>query len=118
MSSFVPALANELRLRGVTTLMTVELDAFVGADLVAPVPAASATMDNGIVLRHVELRSRVRRLITVLKARQSRVDPAIREFRIGPAGIEVGEVLDGGAALLTGAPEPVPDAGPPREPDE
>jgi circadian clock protein KaiC len=108
MSSFVPALANELRLRGVTTLMTVELDAFVGPDLTAPVPAASATMDNGIVLRHVELRSRVRRLITVLKARQSVVDPAIREFRIGPDGIEVGEVFDGGAALLTGAPEPMP----------
>lgn len=118
MNSFVPALANELRLRGVTTLMTVELDAFVGTDLSAPVPAASATMDNGIVLRHVELRSRIRRLITVLKARQSAVDPAIREFRIGPNGIEVGEVLDGAAALLTGAPEPVPELDRPREPFE
>lgn len=108
MSSYVPALANELRRRGVTTLMTVELDSYVSDDLIAPVPAASATMDNGVLLRHVELRSRVHRLITVLKGRQSATDSAIREFRIGKNGIDVGGVFDGAAALLTGAPSPEP----------
>jgi circadian clock protein KaiC len=118
MNTFVPAFANELRRRGVTTLMTVELAAFVGTDLVAPVPAASATMDNGILLRHVELRSRLRRLVTVLKNRQSDVDPSIREFVMGSGGIAVGGVFDGAAALLTGAPAPVqplPGLGVPEE---
>ena len=108
MPTFVPALANELRERRVTTLMTVELDAYVGTDLTVPVPAASATMDNGILLRHVELRSRIHHLVSVLKTRQSAADAAIREFAIGPGGIEVGEVFDGAAALLTGAPAPDP----------
>jgi len=114
MGTFVPALANELRQRGVTTLLTVELDSYVGTDLTVPVPSASATMDNGILLRHVELRSRIRRLISVLKTRQSAVDPLIREFVIGPRGIEVGDAFDGASALLTGAP--APDQLPPTAP--
>jgi circadian clock protein KaiC len=106
MSVFVPALANELRTRGVTTLMTVEIDAYVGSELVAPVPAASATMDTGLLLRHVEVGSRIHRLVSVLKARESQTDSAIREFVVGPHGIEVGEIFAGAAGLLTGAPLP------------
>lgn len=106
MSVFVPALANELRSRGVTTLMTVELDAYVGADLVAPVPAASATMDTGILLRHVEVGSRIHRLVSVLKSRESPTDSAIREFVVGTRGIEVGEIFAGAVGLLTGASMP------------
>jgi circadian clock protein KaiC len=104
MSVFVPALTNELRSRGVTTLMTVEIDAYVGSELVAPVPAASATMDTGILLRHVEVGSRIHRLVSVLKARESQTDSAIREFVVGSSGIEVGEIFTGAAGLLTGAP--------------
>jgi circadian clock protein KaiC len=109
MPTFVPALANELRVRGITTLMTVELESYVSAEVAVPVPAVSATMDNGILLRHVELRSRIRRLVSILKTRQSASDPAIREFVIGPGGIAVGEPFDGASALLTGAPFPFAD---------
>lgn len=107
---FVAALVNELRLRGATTLMTVEIDAYVGSELAAPVPAASATMDNGLLLRHVEIRSRVHRLVSVLKARESATDLTIRELIVGPGGLEVGGVFDGAAALMTGvaAPDPIP----------
>ena len=101
-SMFIAALTNELRNRGVTTLMTVEIDGFAGADLMVPVPAASATMDNGILLRHVEIASRVHRLISVLKARQSAASSEIREFVVGPHGIEVGGIFGGAGALLTG----------------
>lgn len=102
---FVVALTNELRDRGITTLMTVEMDDYVAADLVVPVPSASATMDNGILLRHVEIDSRVHRLVSVLKARQSAADPEIREFVIGPRGIDVRGVFGNVGALLTGAAE-------------
>lgn len=114
MATYVPALANELRRRGITTIMTVEVDKYVGTDLSAPIPAASATMDNGILLRHVEIRSRIYRLVSILKTRQSTPDSSIREFVIGPDGIQVGKVFDGAVALLTGAASPAP-AGLPGE---
>ena len=60
------ALANELRARGATTLIATEIDAYVDDQLTVPVPAASATMDNGILLRQIELRSSLHRLVSVL----------------------------------------------------
>lgn len=107
---FLTALMNELRKQGITTMGTVEIDAYVGSELTFPIPSISSMVDNGIMLRHVEVRSRLRRLVSVLKARQSVTDPAIREFVIGPEGIEIGEPFQGSAALLTGTavPEPAP----------
>lgn len=102
MAVFVPAFAHELRSRRVTTLMSVEIDAYVSDDLSAPVPAVSATMDTGILLRHVEVGSRIHRLVSVLKARESVTDSSIREFVIGPQGIEVAAIFTGASGLLTG----------------
>ncbi len=106
-TSFAQALANALRDRGVTTLFSLEIDTFAGPQLAAPVPTISATMDSGILLRSVELGSRLRRLVSVLKHRQNAADPTIREFTIGPQGIVVGEPFDA-AALLTGNALPTP----------
>jgi circadian clock protein KaiC len=103
---FATALAHALRGRGITTLFTVELDDFVSPQLAAPVPAISSSMDNGILLRTVELRSRLHRLISILKLRQSDYDPAIREFTIGPEGVVVGDSFDA-RDLLTGSAEPL-----------
>lgn len=112
-SMFIVALTNELRNRGITTLMTVEMEDYVATNLVVPVPSASATMDNGILLRHVEVGSRVHRLISVLKARQSAADAEIREFVIGRQGIEIRGIFAGSNALLTGSAgsdaRPAPD---------
>ena len=110
-AAFAQALTNELRDRGVTTVFVLEIDAFVGPQLAPPVPTVSATMDSGILLRTVELGSSLRRLVSVLKHRQSAADPTIREFAIGPHGIAVGEPFDA-AALLTGTALPVPRADP------
>ena len=110
MAPFLTAITNELRRCGVTTLGTIEIDAFVSNELSSPVPAISAMVDNGILLRHVEIRSRLRRLVSALKARQTETDPEIREFMIGPSGMEVGLPFQGMAALLTGRAIPDPDA--------
>jgi circadian clock protein KaiC len=100
------ALANHLRRQEVTSLLAVDLDALAGPSLTIPLPAASAAVDNGILLRTVELRSRLHRLVSVLKTRQSRFDPAIREFAIGDEGVAVGEVFVGAASLLSGFATP------------
>jgi circadian clock protein KaiC len=110
MPTYAAALANELRARGATVLVASELDAYVDDELSVPVPAASATMDNGILLRQVELGSSLYRVVSVLKARQMSTDPAIREFIIGTQGIAVGAPLAAVQGLLTGSAAPVPAA--------
>jgi circadian clock protein KaiC len=106
MPIFAAALTNELRVRGVTALVSTEIDAYVDEQLAVPVPAASATMDNGILLRQVELRSALHRLVSVLKARQLGTDPAIREFVIGSDGISISGPFAATAGLLTGSAAP------------
>jgi circadian clock protein KaiC len=110
MPTYAAALTSELRALGATALVATEIDAYVNDDLAVPVPAASAVMDNGILLRQVELRSSLHRLVSVLKARQMGTDPAIREFVIGERGIVVSGPFAGAASgLLTGRAVP-PDA--------
>jgi circadian clock protein KaiC len=79
----------------------------VGPELRLPIPDISAAMDNGILLRHAELESRLHRLVSILKLRQSTADPAIREYGITDRGIAVGEPFSHATALLTGSAVPV-----------
>jgi circadian clock protein KaiC len=114
MPAYVAALVNELRARGATTLIAAEIDAYSDDRLAVPVPAASATMDNGVLLRHVELRSEMHRLVSVLKARRTPTDPAVRAFTIGSEGIAVAGPFAATSGLLTGRPaSPEPAAGDP-----
>ena len=107
MPTYSAALANELRARGATALIATEIDAYVDDQLVVPVPAASATMDNGILLRQIELRSTLHRLVSVLKSRQMETDPTIRGFVITEQGIVVNSPFAGATSgLLTGRAVP------------
>lgn len=112
-ADFVASLAGALRAGGVTGLFTVELGNLVGPELRVPVPAVSAALDNLVLLRYVELGGHLRRLVSVLKARETAFDPLIREFAIGGRGVAVGEPFAGAAGLLTGAPVPGPGGGAP-----
>src|SRR5215212_8901287 len=111
MPTYAAALTNELRARGATALIATEIDAYVDDQLVVPVPAASATMDNGILLRQVEIRSTLHRLVSVLKSRQMGTDPAIRSFIVNEQGILVDSPFAGAASgLLTGRAVPAETA--------
>jgi circadian clock protein KaiC len=105
-SMFVTALVNALRARDVTTMMTAEIDEYTDEHLVVPIPAASATMDNGILLRHVEIQGQLRRLISVLKVRQSQSDPAIRELEITNRGMIITGPFSATSGLLVGRAAP------------
>jgi circadian clock protein KaiC len=102
MPNFTAALTNELRGLGATALIATEIDAYVDEQLAVPIPAASATMDNGILVRQVEIRSSLLRLISILKARQIGTDPAIREFVVSDQGITVSRPFLASTGLLTG----------------
>lgn len=104
-TAFATAMTSVLRDRGVTTLFLLEIDQFVGPELSVSVPNVSATMDAGILLRTVELRSSLRRMVSILKERQTGFDPTIRELTISPQGMTVGDPFEA-SALLTGSAVP------------
>jgi len=99
---FWSALSNELRALGATTLHTVEMPELIGADLRMPVNGIPALAEVMVLLRYVELRSRLYRLVSLFKVREGAFDPTIREFAITDAGIVVGEPFEGVEAVLSG----------------
>lgn len=99
---FLAALVNEVRSRGATTLISAEIDEYASERLAIPVPAASAVMDNCILLRHVEIRGELRRLIAVPKVRQAVADPSIREVVITDRGMIIAHPILATSGLLTG----------------
>ena len=108
------ALADELTRRGVTTLFTLESTELVGSGIALPIDGVSALADNIILLRHVELRSQLYRLISILKVRDRAYDGAIREFQITDRGVIVADTFDSAEQILTGAARIVADPEPQR----
>lgn len=99
--AFFTALCNELRFLGVTTLFSEELELFQ-EDIDAPIAGMSAMVENLILLRYVEYRAHLHRLISILKMRESGYDSALREFTISRTGIDVAETFHSAEAVLTG----------------
>lgn len=99
------ALANELRGLDVTTLYTAETRHLIGALIDGPEIGLSIIAENLILLRYVEVKSRLRRLISIVKMRDSDFDPSIREFSISAAGFQLGSTFDSADAILSGFPQ-------------
>lgn len=97
------AFAAELTRLGVTTLFTLETGDIVSAGIAIPIDGVSALADNILLLRHVELRSQLYRLISILKVRDRAYDGAIREFQITDRGVVVADTFDSAEQILTGA---------------
>ena len=64
----------------------------------------SYLFDNAILLRYAEIEARIVRLISCLKKRLSPFQSELREFKITPKGLKVGEKLKGMTGLLSGVP--------------
>jgi circadian clock protein KaiC len=104
---FYAALTNELRAHGVTTIATWELRDLFGPSVAAPGPEVSSLIDNLIMVRNVELQSRYRRVISVLKIRDGIPQPALHDFSFGNSGLEVALPLLPVAGAVTGVAEPL-----------
>jgi circadian clock protein KaiC len=104
---FLTALFNELRARGVTTLMTQQTHVLFGPRLEARLEGVEAIVDNIVFLRYVELRSQLYRMMSILKMRDSDYEPALREFSISTQGIDVAETFESAEAILTGQARPL-----------
>jgi circadian clock protein KaiC len=115
---FFGALARELRAHGVTTVYSAELHAIFSPQIQPPVEGISPLLEDLVIMRFVELNGSLRRIISVLKLRESEFDPAIREFVITGKGLQVRGRLDGMEAIMTGtahvtSADRVPSAGGP-----
>jgi circadian clock protein KaiC len=102
---FLTALANELRVLNVTTFYTTETRNLIGALIEGPTIGLSTVAENLILLRYVEIRSQLRRLISVVKMRDSDFDSSLREFRITSNGIELAHTFESAEAILSGFPQ-------------
>jgi circadian clock protein KaiC len=102
------ALGEELDREGVTTVYTMETQDLFGPRIEVPIGGISAMTHNVMLLRHVELRSQLYRLISIIKLRDSDYDPAIREFRIEDRGIVVADTFKTAEAILGGTAHAAP----------
>jgi circadian clock protein KaiC len=103
---FFAAFTNELRALEVTTIFTEETRVLFGPEVETPVKGLSALVENHLFLRQLEWKGELRRVLAILKTRESGHDPSLRELIIGDAGIQLGGRFDSTGAVLTDSSQP------------
>ncbi|MBU4526291.1 MAG: AAA family ATPase [Desulfomicrobium sp.] len=88
---------------GVTVLMTSELEDRYTDLRFSPNGSAFLT-DAIIVQRYIEVESRLKRVMAVVKVRASAHSNELREFEIDDGGIVIGETLSEYGGILSGSP--------------
>ncbi len=91
------------RRMGRTLFLVNEVEQITG-DLRLTELGVSYLADNAILLRYAETSGRIIRVIGCLKKRLGDFEADLREFRISPDGLVVGEPLSAFHGLLTGMP--------------
>lgn len=110
LNEFFRALTGELRARDVSVMATWEMRDIFGSEINAPAPDLSSIVDNLLLMRFVELESELKRLLSILKVRDSYYDPALLEMIISDHGIDLQKAFTQATAVLSGTPAPVPGA--------
>jgi circadian clock protein KaiC len=105
--TFLAALALRLRQLGVTSLFTREVPKVAGTELDFSDAPIAILGENLLLLRYVELRGRIHRILSVLKMRDSRYDNQLREFEISDTGMKVLSPVRSAEGLLTGQARPL-----------
>jgi circadian clock protein KaiC len=90
--------------KGVATLLTLAQHGMMGVGMSTPVDV-SFLADAVILLRFFEAAGRVRQAVSVVKKRLGFHEHTLREMKIGPKGMEVGDVLEEFHGVLTGVPQ-------------
>ena len=105
--TFLGAFSTHLRVMGVTSLFTKEVPKIAGTELDFSDTPIAILGENLMLLRYVELRGRIHRVMSILKMRDSKYDGDLREFEITDAGIRVLAPIRSAAGLLTGQARPI-----------
>src|SRR3954464_2154822 len=99
--NFLTALMNEMRVRGVTTLYTLEIPDIMGPAIRSPIGDLSSLAENLILLRFVEVRSRLYRLISLLKVRDSDFDLTLHEYATSGRGLIIETSAESAERIMT-----------------
>jgi circadian clock protein KaiC len=100
---FMTALLNELRARDVTVLLTDETLKPSGPEMEMRVQGMSALVENLVLLEYLMDRTRLRRLVAVIKHRGSQQADSTREFDLTSQGIVVAADANSAEELLSRA---------------
>ncbi len=96
-------LLTYLNNRGVLTMMVLAQMGLVGSTMQSPIDV-SYLADNILVLRYFEAQGNVRQAISMMKKRSGGHERSIRELRLGPDRIYVGDPLSDFQGVLSGSP--------------
>jgi circadian clock protein KaiC len=107
----VHELLSYLASRGVTTVLTLVQRGIFG-NPVDEAADVSYLADSVVLLRYFEVSGAVRQAVSVVKKRSGDHERTIRECRVGPGGLHVGQPLHEFQGVLTGVPRYVGDAAP------
>jgi circadian clock protein KaiC len=102
MSHVYSALAQELECLGVTTGYTTETRELFARDINVPITGLSAATQNIILLRHIEHRAAMLRVMMILKVRDDDYDGRMREIRITDEGIQLLDTFVGESRVASG----------------
>ena len=108
LTEFFSALMNELRARGVTVFATWEVRGLFGPDIQSPAPDLSSIVDNILLTRFVEHESELKRLLSILKVRDSFYDPSLLELIIDGHGMDLRKAFKNAEAVLSGSASTIP----------
>jgi circadian clock protein KaiC len=102
MSHVYSAIAQELERRGITTLYTTETRELFARTIEVPITGLSAATQNIILLRHIEHRAAMLRVLGILKVRDDDYDARMRELRITDEGLRLFDTFAGESAVASG----------------
>ncbi len=84
------SLSRRCARRGISLMLTLEVPDLFALDTIGRMNV-SHLCDNVVLLQYVRAEERLKRAMTVLKARATRLDPQTREYQITDQGIVVGD---------------------------
>lgn len=100
---YIYSLVNELKVRGVTVLLTNEIMELFGPFTLSE-HGVSFIADNVLLLRYVEMAGRMSRALSVMKMRGSQHSKEIHEFEITEKGVRLLSPIRAVTGVLTGMP--------------
>ena len=103
LTGFFSALMGEMRARGVLVFATWEVRGLFGPEIDSPSPDLSSIVDNILLLRFVEHESELKRLLSILKIRDSVYDASLLELIVNDHGVDLRKAFKNAEAVLSGS---------------
>ena len=113
MSHIYSAVAQQLEQLGITTLYTTETRELFAQTIQVPINGLSAATQNIILVRHIEHRATMRRVLAILKIRDDDYDARLRELHITNNGLQLLDTFAAESNVVSGGgvANAPPDAG-------